>query len=116
MRVFAFTLILFSLPVFALTPEAKEFLEISKQLEPVQCEKRKLRREIVRAEVENRADDARELKKRFAEIDREPKSAKLEKRLAVLEARLLDSEGKARHPEDLDAISFQHRQAFYRCD
>ena len=102
--------------VFALTPEAKEFLEISKQLEPVQCEKRQLRREIVRAEVEKRADDALRLKKRFGEIDRDPKTAKLEKRLAVLEARILDSEGKPRRPEDLDAISFQHRQAFYRCE
>ena len=102
--------------VFALTPEAKEFLEISKQLEPVQCEKRKLRREIVRADVEHRADDARELKKRFAEIDRDAKTAKLEKRLAVLEARLVDSHGNARNAEDLDAISFQHRQGFYRCE
>ncbi len=28
----------------ALTPEAKEFLEISQKLEPVQCQKRQLRR------------------------------------------------------------------------
>ena len=102
--------------VLAVTPEAKEFLEITKQLEPVQCEKRKLRREIVRAEVEKRADDARALRKRFEEIDRDPKTATLENRLAVLEARLLDSQGKPRHPEDLDAISFQHRQAFYNCE
>jgi len=116
LRLLAYIFVIVATPVFGITPEAKEFLEISGQLEPVQCEKRKLRREIVRAEVENRADDAREMKKRFAEIDRDPKTAKLEKRLAVLEARILDSEGKARHPEDLDAISFQHRQAFYRCE
>jgi len=34
----------------------------------------------------------------------------------VLEARLLDGRGHARNPEDLDAISFQQRQAFYRCE
>lgn len=101
---------------FALTPEAKEFLEISKQLEPVQCEKRKLRREIVFAEAENRLDDARELKRRFAAIDRDPKTARLEKRLAEIEPRILDSKGRARRPEDLDAISFRHREAFYRCE
>ena len=116
MRYSVLILFFFFTPAFGVTPEAREFLEISKQLEPVQCEKRQLRREIVRAEVESRADDAREMKKRFAEIDRDPKTSKLEKRLAVLEARLLDSEGKARHPEDLDAISFRHRQAFYRCE
>lgn len=116
MRVLALFLGLFLAPVHALTPAAKEFIALSKQLEPVQCEKRKLRREIVRAEVESRADDARELRKRFAALDRDPKTSKLEKRLAALEARILDSEGKARHAEDLDAISLQHRQAFYRCE
>jgi hypothetical protein len=100
----------------ALTPEAREFLDISRQLEPLQCEKRKLRLEIVQAEVENRAGDARALKQRFEALDRNPKTSRLEKRLAVLEARLLDSEGKPRHAEDLEAISFQHRQAFYRCE
>ena len=102
--------------VGALTSEAKEFLEISKQLEPVQCEKRRLRREIVFAEAENRSEDARALKKRFAAIDKDPKTVKLEKRLAQLNQRLLDASGKARHPEDLDAISFRHREAFYRCE
>lgn len=99
-----------------MTPAAKEFIALSKQLEPVQCEKRKLRREIVRAEVERRADDARELKKRFAALDRDPKTSHLEKRLAVLEARILDSQGKPRHAEDLDAISLRHREAYYRCE
>jgi hypothetical protein len=38
----------------ALSSEAREFIAISKELEPVQCEKRKLRREIVLAEAEHR--------------------------------------------------------------
>ncbi len=99
---------------FALTPEAKEFLEISKKLEPVQCEKRKLRREIALAEIERR--DASELRKRFSRLDRDPETARLEKRLAELEPRILDGKGAPRHPEDLEAISLQQRQAFYRCD
>ena len=114
-RLFA-CLLLAAVPAWGLTPEAKEFLAISKQLEPVHCEKRKLRREIVMAQTENRAEDARELKKRFAALDKDPKTAKLEKRLAELESRLLDSSGKARNREDLDAISFRHREAYYRCD
>ena len=100
----------------AITPDAREFLEIAKQLEPLHCEKRKLRREIAMAEAESRAEDARVLKRRFAALDRDPKTSHLEKRLAVLEARILDSQGKARHAEDLDAISFRHREAYYRCE
>jgi hypothetical protein len=101
---------------FGITPEAKEFLEITKKLEPIQCEKRQLRRQIVQAEVEKRAADAEALKKKFAALNADRDTAKLEKRLAVLEARLVDAKGKARHPEDLDAISYQQREAFYRCD
>jgi len=37
--------LLLSSPTWALSPEAEEFIAISKQLEPVQCEKQKLRRE-----------------------------------------------------------------------
>ena len=75
-----------------------------------------MRREIVMAETENRMDDVDALKKKFARLGGDPQTSKLEKRLAVLEARLLDSSGKARDPEDLDALSLQQRQAFYRCD
>jgi hypothetical protein len=100
----------------ALTPEAKEWLAISAKLEPVQCEKRQLRRQIVLAEAENRAADAKQLRARAAALGRDKETARLEKRLAVLEARLLDSEGRPRHPEDLDAISLQQREAFYRCE
>ena len=116
MRIIVFLLVFSCAPAFALTPEAKEFLEISKTLEPVQCEKRKLRREIVMAEVEHRSEDARDLKKRFSELDRNPQNAKLEKRLAELERRILDAGGGSSDPEDLQAISFQHREAFYRCE
>jgi hypothetical protein len=116
MRIAALCLLLAAAPAWGLTPEAKEFLEITKKLEPVQCEKRKLRREIALAEIERRAADAKKLRRRFVELDRHPDVARLEKRLAELEPRILDGKGRARHPEDLDAISFQHREAFYRCD
>jgi hypothetical protein len=102
--------------VFAVTPEAKEFLAITKKLEPVQCEKRKLRRDIALAEIEKREADARALKQRFAELNRNREVTKLEKRLAELEPQILDSRGHPRHAEDLDAISLQHRKAFYRCE
>jgi hypothetical protein len=112
MRTFLAVLLLaFIAPaVFALSSAAKEFMAISKALEPVHCEKRKLRREIALAEVEQR--DAAALKARFAALDREPHTARLEKRLAQLEPRIT----KSSDPEDLAAISQQHREAFYRCD
>lgn len=100
----------------ALTPEAQEFIDVSAKLEPVQCEKRKLRRSIVLADVEGRTDDLKKLRARFAAINADPETERLEKRLALLEARLIDRRGRARNPEDLDAISLQQRQAFYRCD
>jgi hypothetical protein len=89
-----------------------EFMDISKRLEPVQCEKRKLRREIAVAEVERREGDVKALREKFAALDRDPKTAKLEKRLAELQPRL----SKSSDPEDLAAISRQQREAFYRCD
>ena len=109
-------MLLWPCAALALTPAAQEFIDISAKLEPVQCEKRQLRRAIVLAEVERRDADLKQMRARFEEINADPETARLEKRLAVLEARLIDSRGRARHPEDLDAISFQQRQAFYRCD
>jgi hypothetical protein len=103
-------------PARALTPEAKEWLAISAKLEPVQCEKRRLRREIVLAEAENRPGDAKKLRARAASLGRDKETARLEKRLAELEMRILDSQGRPRNAEDLDAISLQQRQAFYRCE
>lgn len=94
----------------SLTPEAREFMEITAKLETVQCEKRKLRREITLAEVEKK--DARELRKRFAALDRDPNTARLEKRLAQLEPRLRRSSD----PEDLPTIDRQRVEMFYRCE
>jgi hypothetical protein len=95
-----------------LSPAAEEFLSISKQLEQMQCEKRRLRREIAFAEAERRDADARAARERFARLDNDPKNARLEKRLAELEPRLKRSSD----PEDLPAISLQQREAFYRCE
>jgi hypothetical protein len=100
------------LPVFGLSPAAQEFMAISKQLEPVQCEKRQLRRKIALAEAERRDADAKAARKRFATLNKDAKTTRLEKRLAELEPRLRDSPD----PEDLQAISLQQREAFYRCE
>ena len=98
------------LPVQALSKDAQEFLEITKELEPVHCEKRRLRREITLAQAENRS--TKELRDRFSALNRDPKTSRLEKRLAALEPRLR----KSSDPQDLPAISRQQREAFYRCD
>ena len=95
---------------WALSPDAREFMTIVEQLEPVHCEKRKLRREIALAEAQGQ--DAKALKDRFAALSREPQTAKLEKRLGRLEPRV----SKSRDPEDLAAISRQQREAYYRCE
>src|SRR5262245_13403386 len=94
----------------ALSPEAKEFMDITAKLEPVQCERRRLRRQIALAEIEKR--DAGELRKRFGTLDRDPKTSQLERRLGELEPRL----AKSRDPEDLPAINRQRVEAFYRCE
>ncbi len=108
--------LLFPLPALALSPEAKEFMAISARLEPVQCEKRQLRRQMVQAQEEQRGEDLKKLRAREAAINRDRETARLEKRLAELQGRILDGKGGARDPQDLDAISFQQRQAFYRCE
>jgi hypothetical protein len=106
----AVLLLALSWPAFALSSDAREFMRIAQELEPVHCEKRKLRREIALAEVQGQ--DARALKRRFAALSREPKTAQLEQRLGELEPRV----AKSRDPEDLAAISRQQREAFYRCE
>ena len=106
----AWLLLLAVFPSWGLSPEAQEFMKITRQLEPVQCEKRKLRRQIALAEVEKR--DATDLRKRFAALDRDAQTARLEKRLGQLEPRL----SKSADPEDLPAINRQRVEAFYRCD
>ena len=106
---------LLAFPVLAITPDAKEFIAISKRLEPVQCEKRKLRREIAVAEVERDEARLKALRGRFVAIDRNPETTGLEKRLGELERRMSNGKGGTLDPEDLDAISLQHRESFYRC-
>ena len=96
----------------ALSSEAKEFMTLAKALEPLHCEKRRLRRQIILAQAEQRDADAAALQKKFAALDRDPKTSKLERRLAQLEPRV----SKSADPEDLTAISRQQREAFYRCD
>jgi hypothetical protein len=98
-----------STAALALSREAEEFMAITRELEPLQCEKRKLRREIALAEAERR--DASELRARFDKLDRDPQTSALEKRLAELEPKLRAS----RDRDDLAAISRQQRDAFYRC-
>lgn len=116
MRVPGFILAAIAAPALALSPAAKEFLEVSKTLQPVQCEKRQLRRGIALAEAEKRDADAASLRSRFAELNRNPAHARLEKRLAELERRISDGKGGTLDPDDLQAISFQQREAFYRCE
>ena len=99
-------------PAFALSPQAREFISITKDLEPVQCEKRQLRRAIARAEIEQRSDDAKKLSGRFASLDKDRKVARLERRLAELQPQV----SRSSDPEDLPAISLQQREAFYRCE
>jgi hypothetical protein len=106
--------LLFLVPMqaFALSPAAREFMDISRELEPVQCEKRQLRRKMALAEAERRDDDAKAARARFARLNKDPKTTRLEKRLAELEPRLR----KSSDAEDLPAISLQQREAFYRCE
>ena len=85
-------------------------MRITKDLEPVQCEKRRLRRQMALADIEKR--DAGDLRRRFAELNRDAKTTRLEKRLAALEPRL----EKGADAEDLPAINRQRVEAFYRCD
>ena len=101
---------LLALPSQALSPAAREFMSINQELEPVQCEKRRLRRQMALAQVEGRSLEP--MHKRFAELNSDPKTAKLEKRLAQLEP----SVKRSSDPEDLAAISRQQREAFYRCE
>ena len=104
--------VLATVPASALSPAAQEFMAITKELEPVQCEKRRLRRQIALAQAERRDADASALRKRFEVLGKDPKTAKLEKRLAELEPQV----SRSRDPEDLTQISKQQRDAFYRCD
>ena len=105
-------LLLAPLPALALTPAAREFMEISAKLEPVQCAKRQLRRQMALAHAEQRGADMEKLRTRFDALNRDRDTTRLEARLGELEKRI----SRAGDPEDLEAISFQQRQAFYRCE
>ena len=94
----------------ALSAPAREFMSINEELEPVQCEKRRLRRQAALAQADGRSMEP--IKKRFAELNRDPRTARLEKRLGELEPVIK----KSTDPEDLAAISRQQREAFYRCE
>lgn len=110
MRLAAVAALVLSAPAHGITAAAQEFMSINQELEPVQCEKRRLRRQMALAHAEGRSMEP--MKKRFAELNRDPKTAKLEKRLAELEPVVK----RSTDPEDLAAISRQQREAFYRCD
>ena len=117
MKRLAFVLaLLVAAPARALSDEAKEFMAITEQLEPVQCEKRKLRRELAMAQVEGEETRVRLLQKRFETLNADPRTAQLEKRLAVLEKRMSNGRGGTLDPEDLDQISLQQRRMFYLCE
>ena len=92
----------------ALSPEAQEFVRITQEIEPMQCKKRQLRRQIVMAEAEKRGEDARRLRADFDRLDRDPKTAKLERRLAELQPRITQ--------DDLPEINRRNVEAFYRCE
>ena len=83
-------------------------MRITRELEPMQCQKRQLRRQIVLADAEQRSADSRRLREDFAKLDRDPKTSKLEKRLAELQ--------KSINKDDLPEINRQHVEAFYRCE
>ena len=108
MRLVLLLLLAFPLNAPALSQAAQEFMTIARELEPVQCQKRQLRRQIVLAEAEQRSDDARKLREDFARLDRDPKTAKLEKRLAELQPHITK--------DDLPQINRQNVEAFYRCE
>ena len=108
--------LLMPLPALALSPEAKEFMAITARLEPVQCEKRQLRRQMAMAHAEQRDADLKKLRARFAAIDGDRQTTRLQQRLAELHGRILEGKGGARDHQDLEAISLQQREAFYRCE
>lgn len=103
-------------PARAVTPAAEEFMAIVTKLEPVLCEKRKLRREILIAQTDHDAKRVAELRARYAAIERQPETAKLELRLGELQKRITGADGRIRDPDDFRAITDQQRMAYYRCE
>lgn len=116
MRVLAFCAAMCAaLPAAALTPAAAEFIALVKKLEPVLCQKTKLRHEILVAQTEQDTQHAAQLRARYAALERDPQTARLEKRLAELQELITDEQGRIRDSSDLEAISAQQREAYARC-
>jgi hypothetical protein len=102
-------------PARAVTPAAEEFMAIVAKLEPVLCEKRKLRRDLLIAQTGHDDKRVAELRARYADIERRPETAKLEERLGELQKRITGADGRIRDPDDFAAITAQQREAYARC-
>jgi len=116
MRFVLLLVVLTALPARAVTPAAEEFMVIVKKLEPVLCERRKLRRDILMAQAEQNTIRTAELRARYAALGRDPQTAKLEQRLGELQLQVTDDKGHVRDPDDLRAIGEQQRELYARCE
>ena len=107
-----FLLLLVPFQALALSPAAREFMDISRTLEPVQCEKRQLRRQMALAEAERRDADIQSLRQKFARLNRDPKTAKLE---SAWPSSSRCSSARAT-PRTCRRSASSGARAFYRCD
>jgi hypothetical protein len=105
-----------ALPARAVTPDAEAFMAAVEKLAPVLCERRRLRREIAAARIEEDAARERALRARLDEIARDPETARLDRRVKTLHGRLVDSSGRMRDADDLRAISTQQLELYARCE
>lgn len=104
------------LPAQAVTPDGEAFMAAVEKLAPVLCERRKLRREIAAARIEENGARERALRARLEEIARDPETARLDRSVRTLHGRLVDSSGRVRDPDDLRAISAQQLELYARCE
>ena len=107
---------LVALPARAVTPDAEAFMAAVQKMAPVLCERRKLRREIAAARIEQDAGRERALRARLEEIVRNPETPRLDRRVKALRGRLVDSSGRVREADDLRAISAQQLELYARCE
>lgn len=105
-----------TLPARAVTPDAEAFMATVKKLAPILCERRKLRRGIAAARIEEDAARERALRARLEGIARDPETARLDRRVEALRGRLVDSRGRVRDADDLRAISAQQLELYARCE
>lgn len=103
-------------PARAVTPDAEAFMAAVEKLGPVSCERRRLRREIAAARIEQDASRERALGGRLEEIARDPETARLDRRVRALRGRLVDAGGRVRDGDDLRAISAQQLELYARCE